>query len=549
MSRKAIDQKALSADQTQALIAILQGFTVGAQLSVNGISSFTFDVNLARNALVRKYDLVLQARSAIATLVNTVAQVRVTETSAASTGADMAIVLDFGTPRTVSKVQVPSGLSIVRVTPWMGTAFGPKAVFTAELQTVLATMPAEIRTERLLVEVKGKRDGAALASEMAVSLPEAPSDLEVRIDGGAPVVSLPGPAQPGTETALSDQTWNKDGERIIHLAEALGKLTGDPTNSEMTTFKVVLNSRVPGELSIHLASPPELSFVRRVLFSSETSKELLFAEEGSQDIPITGLPTNPSIQEVRFTAVGTFPPERTIPPVGPDNAGIADLLLDSDRAACVRLRSSTGLAELTGIRLPLLPGSTGAEMRILLWTNKEGAVEPVEPMPDGVSEPVTLPAGAGSEVWYTFPFKRPVAINSQNPPWAVLSISRGEVVWKLAAAAGISDPVYANVILRGAPTGPWRPLPFPFQSATSVLGSIRGRMRLSGHAPKDDPMAALIVKIASHAPKVEVEPTAKGSAARLVFSSPARVTSPVLRVTSRVPGNVTVRDLDVVSTT
>jgi hypothetical protein len=520
----------------------------GAQLTTDGISSFTLDVPLARNALVRKYDIVINADRANATLVNAVAQVRATASTARHLGGrGMAIVLDFGTPRTISGVSVPSGMTIVQVTPWMGTAFGPQPVFTGGSQET-AILPSEVRTERLLVEATGSKNGDELAAQMAVVLPEAPSDLEIRIDGGAPVVTLSGPAQPGPATALSDDAWNRDGERIVHLAEALGKLTGDPTRSEEVTFKVVLNSRVPGKLSMRLAEAPVLSYVRRVTFNGDASKELSFNEEGTEDVPLESLPAPLAIEEISFTAVGTLPPERIIPPVGPNDADLADLVLDSDRAVCVRLRSTTGLAELTGIRLPLRAGSGGAEIRVLFWKNKEGSSEPLEPMPGAVSEPVELAAG-DKEAWTTFLFKKAVAITTQNPPWAVLTVSRGEVAYSLGASAGATDPQDQNVIKRGAPTGPFKPLPLLFQSGTSGFGLVRGRMRLIGHAPKDLPVAPLIVSIVSDESAVEVTPVAKGAFARLSFPPALAVSSPVLRAISRSPGNVTLRDIDVVSTT
>jgi hypothetical protein len=530
------------------LLVVAGDRVFGTQLTTDGISSFTLDVTLARNALVRKYDIVINADRASATFVNAVAQVRATPSSARGlSGGGTAIVLDFGTPRTLSGVSVPSGMTIVRVTPWMGTAFGPEAVFSGGSQAT-AIFPSEVRTERLLVEATGSKSGDELAAQMGVVLPESPSDLEIRIDGGAPVVTLSGPAQPGPGTALSDAAWNRNGERVVHLAEALGKLTGDPTRSENVTFKVVLTSRVPGKLSMRLAEPPLLSYVRRVTFNGDTTKELSFTEEGTQDVPLESLPAQIAIEEISFTAAGTLPPERTIPPVGPGDADLADLVLDPDRAVCVRLRSTTGLANLTGIRLPLRAGSSGAEMRVLLWKNKEGGIEPLEPMPEAVSEPCELSAG-DKEAWTTFSFKKAVAITAQNPPWAVLTVSRGEVTYSLGASAGATDPLDQNVIKRGAPTGPFKPLPLLFQSGTSGFGMVRGRMRLIGHAPKDVPVAPLMVSIVSNESSVEVTPVAKGALARLAFRPGLAVSSPVLRAISRVPGTVTLRDIDVVSTT
>ena len=547
---------------SERLLSLKDVISYSTQLRTDGITSFTLSVELARNALVRKFEVIVQARRASATLVAGVAQVR----SSAATASDLvgkgrSVVLDFGTPRTVSGVQVPANFVIVRVTPWIGMAFAPNPVYgsAASAGAALPTpstragdtvlIPSEVRTERLLVEVAGTGSDEVLSTEMAVVLPEAPADLEIRIDGGAPVATFPGPAQPGTGSALSAEDWNSNGERIVDLADALSKLTGDPTRSENVTFQIVLSSRVPGELGLAVRGTPSLSFIRRVRFGEETSQDLSFSDEGAQELSLAGLPPGPTIEEVKFTAAGTLHPERTIPPVGPDNARHADLLINPNRAVCVRLRGGSGLAELTGLRLPLLAGSAGAEMRVVLWRNKEsGTLEPVEPIADGVSEPVTLAAGGDAETWTTFSFKRPAPLADGNPPWAALLVSRGEVSWSLGASRGSSDPLNGQVIRRGAPTGPWKLLPAPFQIGTTGLGAARGRIRVIGHAPKDAPLAPLVVSLGSREGSA-VTPTAKGVAARLTFASPVRVASPVLRVVSRVPGKVTLRDLDVVTTT
>jgi hypothetical protein len=539
-----------------------ESIKVGPQLRTDGISSFTLDVKLKRNALVRVYDVVIKALSASSTPVESVAQVRATAASAAGPAS---IVLDFGTPRTVGGVSVNPSLLIAGITPWMGTAFAPHPVFPdppASPDSNLVILRKEIRTERLLVEVTGTAAGD-LWTDMAVVLPEAPTDLEIRIDGGAPVATFPGPAQPVPDSTLSENGWDKNGKRIVHLADAFAKLTGDPTNSDEVTFKLVLSSRIPGVLGIEIPpspvviGPPKLSYIRRVRFDAETSKELVFSEEGIQKLTLAGLPSNPSVEEIRFTVTGTLPPERIIPPVGPVDAAIADLVISQDRAVCVRLRSDTGLSELTGVRLPLRVGSGGAEMRVVLW--REGNAEPVEVMPDGVSEPVTLNAGSDGETWTTFLFKPPVPISDEEHPnlphpWVALIVSRGEVTWALGATKGPHDPINEHTIRRGAPTGPWKPLPEPFRNPASSLSLVRGRIRVIGHAPKDKPLAPLSFSIESpaenvphypYAQAIDVTPTAKGTAHRRSFSP--GVNSPDLYVVSKIPGNVTLRDLDVVT--
>src|SRR5437879_896765 len=96
-------------------------FTYGRQLKTDGITSATLEISLPKNAVVRKYDVMVSARRADATAVQNVAQVR-TQDSTLGTG----IIVDFGTPRTVSAVSVPAPLQIVTIKTWMGTGFAEK---------------------------------------------------------------------------------------------------------------------------------------------------------------------------------------------------------------------------------------------------------------------------------------------------------------------------------------------------------------------------------------------------------------------------------------
>src|SRR5204863_9681374 len=106
-----------------------------------------------------------------------------------------------------------------------------------------------------------------------------------------------------------------------------------------------------------------------------------------------------------------------------------------------------------------------------------------------------------------------------------------------------------NVILRGTPTGPWKPLPTAFQSEETGLKVARCRIRMIGRAPKDTPVAPLIIGLALHSQGEELmTPSAKGVTSKLTFAPAVAVSSPLLQVISRVPGNLTVRDVDVVST-
>jgi hypothetical protein len=381
----------------------------------------------------------------------------------------------------------------------------------------------------------------------------------LRINGGAPVFTHPGPAQLGSDAVLTDQGWNKDGERIVHLGDALAKLTGNPADASTATFKVQVTSTVPGVLGIRRGGTESVQAVRRVVFGSDTSKDFAFADEGEVGIAIDQFGSSVTagagalIEQVRFTALGNLPPERSFPAVGPLDAGIADLVVNANRAAMVQLPGGTGLAELTAIRLPLSAASGGAEARVALWQSKKGAsAEPFEPVPQGTSDPVQV-AQASAEDWFTFPFKKAVPLDDTLTYWAAVLVSRGEVTWALATNAvpqpmDDTDPPVNNSLIRsGAPSGPWLPLPEPFVTGSSQLTTCRGRVRMKGHAKKDSPIAPALVQLGTAA-GAPITPVVKGSDQLLKIGSPLPLTGATLRLISRVAGTITLRNLDVVST-
>lgn len=343
-------------------------------------------------------------------------------------------------------------------------------------------------------------------------------------------------------------------ERIVHLGDTLAALTGDPTASGAVTFKAVLISRVPGVLGVRLRPGGQnVHYIRRVTFGSESAKELKFESEGRTDVPLSNLPPNLTIEEVRLTASGVFPPERVLPPVGPEPSGVAELVADANRAVLVRLRKQSGLAELTGLRLPLRVGPGGAEAAVALWSNNNAAIsEPLEPIPQAATLPVTLDQSPGGEPqWITFEFRQPVPVETNNPPWAALLVKRGELDCELGAiVSGVPvDPLGENVVRRGPPAGPWRPLPAPFLTGTTGLAAARGRIRMMGHAAKEAPLPPVSIALPGNVFSAGVTSTTKGVAVKFRPPVPVTQAAPVLRITNYSTGTLTVRDIDVVSTT
>ena len=517
-----------------------------------GISSASLSVNLRKNTLVRRFDVIVRAARAQQTHAADVAQVR-----SASTATAQNVVIDFGVPRTVSLISV-DGANVLKVRAWTGAAFATSPFYSGT--TSDAVFASEVRSERLLVELG--TIPSDLGRAITLELPELPSDLEIRINGGAPVWSNPGPVQPTNDAALSTTAWNRDAERIVPLADALNALLGDPLSDSESAYEIKLTAKVPGVLDIREAQSAghqrSLSYISRILFDHDAGKTLDFVQEGLVELPLTITPPRARrVEEVRLTATASLPPERTMPAVGPSAAStpqtpvLAELMLDADHAACVRLAAKNDageeLAELTGIRLPLAAGDSGAEVRVVLWGDE--ASEPSAPLPNATGNPVTLQASSGTDLWTRFDFPKPVAIDAQNPPWLAVLVSRGTVWWALGAlpptgtAAVTPDDVLlpANVLRRGGPNGPWYALPQPFSSPSFMVA--RGRVRVIGSGAKTEPVAPLLMRV--FAAWKPVTPTAKGIpvtiAGNAVFGS-----DPRLLVVSRTAGTVALRDVDVV---
>lgn len=522
-----------------------------------GISSASLPVTLAKNTLVRRFNVIVTATRATTTQAITAAQVRAYDTPSGNTA-----VIDFGVPRTLSAISVRSA-DIVSVKAWTGAAFGdPFYGVERVLRGPQAIFDSEVRSERFLVRLSNpiKR----LEEEMFLELPELPTDLEIRINGGAPVWTNPGAVQP-TTAELNPETWDSTGRRVVDLRDALNALLADPLSDATASYEITVTTKVPGRLLIvedtRRGHDRSLSYVNRILFQHDPEKTLDFEEEGvlAVPLPLPSTSTRRRVEEVHLTAIANLPQERTMPPVGPLPASttqtpvLAEMIIDAGHAACVRLGVSDEeeeleLEQLTAIRLPLAAEGDGAEVRVVLWSN--GATGPSEPLPGGVSKPMTLPASA--EKWTRFEFAKPVPVDADNPPWAAVLASRGTVSWALANRAvqtGLRTPddafVQSNVVRRGSPNGPWEPLPSPF-TAPGGLMAAAGRVRIAGRSPKEAPVAPILMTLAST--WTEVTPTVKGVPVTMTrgVSVNAGVAGPELLVVSRTAGTVTLRDVDVV---
>jgi len=561
--------------QITGAVQSMELFTIGevkmvyayANALFDGVTSVSVDISLPRNALVDDYRFLIQARRVDSTKVQEVAQVR----SYSSAGGHE-LVIDFGTPRTISGIDLDVAigavaLNVLAVHVWLGSQFSPNTAYEKTAATATASaLFAELRTERVRVIVSREPSNTEIAN-VRLRLPEPPSGLDIRIDGAPPVWAHPEPVQPRANVDAADtQGWDKNSQRIVDLSTAVAALAGDPMAGEdAVSFKVTLTTQVPCELDIDVHGTPQLRRIRRVRLNGDTAVALAFSSEGLMKLPLR-LPAPPAgqgrrIDQLRWFAVADLPPQRVLPPIGPDPAStsnepvLAELLVDPQRAVCVRLPGGSGLAELTGIRLPLRTTGDGAELRIVLWSVTALSSMPAAPLRQGSSEPVTLAAsgtgtgtgtdtGTNAEAWVTFTFKQAVPIDSALMPWMALIVARGEVSWSLARCVA-GDALESQVVRRGPPNGPWKALPTPLQNAGDVLDA-RARLRLVGIAPKETPLAPLTIALAG-APASDLTPTAKGVPGVLTLSPGLNVAQPELHLVSRTSGSLQLRDIDIIS--
>jgi hypothetical protein len=513
----------------------------------DGVTEKSLAITLPRNAIVRKYEVVLQAATAHAVIAGTAGQLRTT----AITGG-VSVVIDFGTPRTVSAIGAPSGGTVKSVATWIGTEFGAPKLSEGSL--AFARLPSEVRTERLLVEFTGSNlTTDRLATEMVLVLPEAPAGIELRIDGAAPAFAQNSAVDPTDSEALSTQTWNKDSERVVDLGPALAALTGDPLDETPVTFTATLTSRVPGQLDLLLREGgQEVHRIRRARFDGQPARELTFDGEGRATVVLESLPPDLTVHEARLTARGKPAPERVIPPVGPElpEPPFATLALTPDRAVCVRVPRDPRFAEVNGVRLALAAGSDGAEARVQLWKSQNlDDTSPAEPLENGATAPVTL--SAGPEAFHTFNFAKPIPAPTDCVWWAVLAVHRGLASLGLAEVsidvpddgdgAASDDPGKgAEPLYWGAPTGPWHDLP-------PALSAARGRIRTIGKAVSEVPFAPLELALTDGGTPTPIIPNAKGTPATL--TGPVVAAGPLtLVVTSYAKAAVTLENIDVIST-
>jgi hypothetical protein len=533
-------------------------------LTVNGALSVDGTLTLSRNAIVEPpFSVTVSAGPADWATIAGVAHFRQRDISG-TTQSRTSVVIDFGVLRTVGGVGLidDSTLQVLQVRPWAGTGFAPRAIVNGakalddntvidsslgDLESSLGTevtFPSEIKTERLQVDLVGQGSDGVVGATLLVQLPDLPADLDIRINGGAPVWSSPG------AVAADSPGWAaKPGElpqQSVELSSAISALVGDPAadKSQTIDLHIVLAARNPGALELKLpdSNTQKIRYRVKVPLSPDT---LTFDSEGPATVPLKLPAYASSLERINLTAVGNPAPERSIPPIGPDAAllgdgsktPLAEVLLDATRAACVELPHDNRLVELIALRFPFSVEQGGAEIQIALMAAAADGT-PGSVIATALTKPATLDGSAG-ESWTTFSLQRPFKLD-RSALFAMITVRRGRIHWALTASTILGGRVFT-----GPPSGPWQPLP-----SLGEIASLRGRVRIVAHANNATPVPSLSFRVlGTNAAGSDLTPTPKGASLDLADSTAGLPATPdsnhviSLQVVSLVAGSVTLRDV------
>ena len=434
------------------------------------------DLAVPLGAVVTQVNATVTADAPGRTNIGGIATVRASAGEPASSSTEL--VVDFGTLRTVSSIEVPGTATVSTITPWIGTKFDGVVTIVASGWVDFQ----EVQTERLLVNLSSSVSPATMAADGKVTTTTPPSDLELMV-GATRAWLRPGSAPAGfTETV--------DITTAVQAAVDAGTPLDDAGN---VSVRLVLKARVPGDIGLAIGETRYLR-THTVDFPGPTTT-VRFDEEGRQLAPLplpTGHETWLVHQVLATVAAEDTGPRRVLRPIGPTPSSTAELMLDADRRLCVRLPDAAldRLRLLHGIRLLLTPGPTGIELGGSLLGGT--ATEPGEPVPDVVLGPVSV-APASEPAWASLLFGQPVAPLVGETTWIALSVVRGEAIVALAqpAALATEDALLRRIAPNGVAQVPSTAV-LERLSISDPAVPVRTDLlavRVVGEAPDDAPIA------------------------------------------------------------
>ena len=177
---------------------------------------------------------------------------------------------------------------------------------------------------------------------------------------------------------------------------------------------------------------------------------------------------------------------------------------------------------------------------VLLGADVVDPTAPGGPIDGGSGKSVSVePKPDGTEQWVTLPFSTAMQLPPDTRVFVALHFVRGIASLAVANQTGGAEGVVD--VWRGPPTGPWEALP-----DGAGLSAFRGRLRLTGTASSDRPIAPVRAAV-SHEPSASDGVTPSPEGVPVVLAVPPQGTAE-LQIEALTPCTVSVRDVVVTVT-
>ncbi len=443
-----------------------------------------------------------------------------------------AVVVDFGTLTTVKDLN-PGAATATAVYMWTGTDWKRNL-----------SPAAEFASQRVLLEFGQNVTAAQVKQNGSVTLPAAPGNLELLLDGVAVWTNRQG----GEEITNG---WLVDKTDLVR--QTLTRLKSAAQVGETAvSLRVELRSDVLADLT--LAPDIDVSRVHRVVFPNGPSRSVDNAAEGPVAIvlPLPEPSTTWSVDVVQVRTAASVGPERVQPAQGPGFTSSAKLCMAPGRSVLMRLPDVlvSRFDSIRGIRIPIAADGGAGEIGGRLLGVNAGDDGPGEPIEGAVLAPVAVPAGE-TQQWTTL--ELPEGLDaSLGPFWIELIVSYGDLVCALTHNDDTDVAAPGALVHHRLPGGGSRPLT---QFRPEELGALFGTVRIVGEADPNAPIAALTLNVEHPAtgaldPTVEVgvTPTSDGADVYLKLQSPAKPQTPSLQLVgaTAVGGAFTFDKIDVI---
>ncbi len=344
------------------------------------------------------------------------------------------VAFDWGAPRTLTRLRVPSGaagtyarLKLSTGGPW----FPASPELTIALDGKLTALPA-LSGARLMLELgtlvgdekKFTPTTAAMPSaQMSLRARVDPPDLTVRVDGGPPVFHRATPlepratlaAGPGLGAALRDA---REAEARIRELEISASAPGLVERARLQlTYAPVLTTWLDGQESLTLDIPPARPPARAALARLDARPHAL--EFTLRSDPAGG------------HALGE----------APDDLHCAHALrCGRGYAAAVRLADALRGQTLLGVDLLARARAAGAVGRVTLLSGVDG--RPGAALERPAPHEFSLEPGAALR-WLSAPLDEPLEL-PDAPVWLALELDEGELFWAAGPDGELAAPASAH---------------------------------------------------------------------------------------------------------